>query len=506
MGMTDQVVTAGLAGTSRHACVALAALPYRVGVCEQQRVTRIPGAGSNPSGLPDEALDLLLNRFGCTRADVGRYAAAEASKDAIEGRIVQRLDHHLAHASAAYLSSPFSSATIVVCDQEAPKVSVWRGRGSDITELDWPWHGVGFTDLYSACAATLGFSSGAGEQRLEALARLRPDHRDECITAFFGGDGYSLVTEPGWQSAAEILVRQALARGGMAACAGIAAALQGRVAELFLYFLGLVKQRTDDDYLCLAGSLFYHSSINTIAKQSGLFTDVFVPVDCGNPGLAVGTALHSNHSEPQLLSPFLGPAYDAMEIKATLDNCKLQYDWKNDNDLIEATVNALRSGMIVAWFEGPMEWGPRALGARSLLANPFSPYVLENLNAFLKRREPWRGYALSAIETSIQEHFVGPAHAPFMECDYRPRDAATFRHVLPAGDGAVRIHSVDRRSPQRFTRLLEAFGSVTGLPFLVNTSFNGFHEPLVCSPRDAVRVFYGSGVDMLVLEQFVLAK
>lgn len=458
------------------------------------------------SGLPDEALDLLLDRFGYTRADVGRYTTAEGGREVIEGRIVERLDHHLAHACTAYLSSPFTSATINVCDQEAPKVSVWKGRGADVTQVDWPWHGVGFTDLYSACAAVVGFTSGAGEQRFEALARLRPDHRDERITAMFRGDGSSLVVEPGWQAVVDSWVTQARARGGVATCAGVAAALESRIAELFLDFIGLVRRHTDDEHLCLAGSLFYHSSINTVAKQAGLFADVFVPVDPGNPGLAVGTALHANDCEPQLLSPFLGPAYDAVEIKATLDNCKLQCDWKSADDVIDTAVTALRKGTLVAWFEGPMEWGPRALGARSILANPFSPYVLENLNAFLKRREPWRGYALSAIDASIHEHFDGPEQAPFMECDYRPRDAARFRHVLPAGAGAVRIHSVDRRSPPRFKRLLEAFGSVTGIPLVVNTSFNGFHEPLVCSPRDAVRVFYGSGVDMLVLDQFVLAK
>lgn len=153
-----------------------------------------------------------------------------------------------------------------------------------------------------------------------------------------------------------------------------------------------------------------------------------------------------------------------------------------------------------------MEWGPRALGARSILASPFAPFVLENLNGFLKHRQSWRRYALSALADSVLQHFDGPAHAPFMECDYRPRDRATFRHVLPDEDAAIRVHSVGPQAPPRFRRLLEAWGAVTGIPCLVNTSFNGFHEPMVCSPRDAIRVFYGSGVDMLVVDRFVLMK
>ena len=504
--MTGQHFTAGLSGASSQACVALVADSPRIGVCEQERVTRIRRAGSNSTGLPDEALDLLLDRFGGTRSDVVRYAMAESAGEFGDDRVTERLDHHLAHACTAYLSSPFTSATIVVCDHEAPKISVWKGSGKDVTRVEWPWRGNGFIELYSACAAIAGFASGPGEQRLEALARLAPDHRDHRVDGLFHTDGSSIEVKPDWQSLVEAWVTEARNRGGVVACAGLAAALQARITELFLAFLQQVRRSTGDQHLCLAGSLFYNSSINTAAKQTDLFSDVFVPIDPGNPGLAVGTALHANHRDPELLSPFLGPSYEAREIKATLDNCKLRYDWKGDDDVVDLAVNALRKGMLVAWFEGGMEWGPRALGARSILASPFSPYVLENLNGFLKRRQSWRGYGLSVVKEALGEHFDGPDSAPFMESDYRLRNPTTFKHVLPAPGSKVRVHGADRRSPSRFRRLLEAFGSVTGVPCLVNTSFNGFHEPIVCSPRDAVRVFYGSGVDMLVLEQFVLVK
>lgn len=504
--MTGQHFTAGLSGASSQACVALVAESDRIGVCEQERVTRIRRAGSNSTGLPDEALDLLLDRFGSTRSDVVRYAMADTGADGVNGHDVERLDHHLAHACTAYLSSPFTSATIVVCDHEAPKVSVWRGRGKDVTRVEWPWSGIGFTDLYSACAAVVGFPSSPADPLLESLARLAPDHRDARVERLFHGDASSIHARPGWQSDAESWIANARNQGGIVGCAGLAAALQARNIELFLAFLERVQQSTGDQALCLAGSLFHNSSINSATKQSKLFAQVFVPIDPGNPGLAVGTALHANHREPELLSPFLGPSYDAKEIKATLDNCKLRYDWKGDDAVIDMAVSALRKGMLVAWFEGGMEWGPRALGARSILASPFSPYVLENLNGFLKRRQSWRGYGLSIRTESLGEHFDGPTSAPFMESDYRVRDAATFRHALPAPGSTVRVHGADRQSPPRFRRLLEAFGALTGVPCVVNTSFNGFHEPIVCSPRDAVRVFYGSGVDMLVLEQFVLVK
>ena len=197
----------------------------------------------------------------------------------------------------------------------------------------------------------------------------------------------------------------------------------------------------------------------------------------------------------------------AEDTKRVLDNCKLHYAWASEEDAAGIAVAALREGRLVGWFDDAMEWGPRSLGARCILANPTAPYVLDNLNRFLKQRDPWRGYALSGLHESVPGLFEGPAEAPFMECDYRPRDPSLFRHALPRPEAAVRLQTVSAASSlPRFHRLLEMFGEATGLPFLINTSFNGFHEPMVCSPRDAVRVFYGTGLDVLVMNQFVISK
>jgi carbamoyltransferase len=237
-----------------------------------------------------------------------------------------------------------------------------------------------------------------------------------------------------------------------------------------------------------------------------VFDRVFVPLDPGNGGLAVGTALRISDSAPRTLTPFLGPSYSIDEIKETLDNCKLQYSLMSQDEAIEVTIQALLKGRLVGWFQGPMEWGPRTLGGRSILANPFAPYVLDNLNHFLKHRQSWRGYAMSGPEAAVADHFDGPASAPFMESDYRPRDRTRFRHALPSADAAVRVHSVAGDEPAHFRTLLEEFGRRAGSPFLINTSFNGFQEPIVCSPRDAIRVFFGSGLDVLILDRFILTK
>ncbi len=496
---------AGLVGGLRNGSAALADHGSLMGVCAQERVTRVRSNPSRESGMPDLALDLLLQRQGRSRGDVSKYVIAQASDEPAVANGVERIGLPFAHACTAYLSSPFSSAAIVICDHESPRVSVWNGQGSSIVPVEWPWDGPGFADVFSRFATALGFRSDTGDYQLEALARLCPDSRDERVNPLVTREGGRIVVD----SSIERLLDQWLAGdqgAGSQMRARMASALQLRLGDLLLGLLAEVRQRLGADRLCLGGSLFYHSSMNTLVKQAGLFTDVFVPVDPGHSGLSVGAALQALGGPPAPVSPFLGPSYSAHETKEILDNCKLHYSWESEEGAVMAAVKALQQGQLVAWFDGPMEWGSRALGARCILANPTAPYVLENLNRFLKRREPWRGYALSGLPQMVAEHFDGPASSPFMECDYRPRDPARFRHLLPSPEAAVRVHTVAEAALPRFTRLLEAFGEASGLPLLINTSFNGFHEPIVCSPRDAVRVFYGSGLDVLVMDRFVLRK
>jgi carbamoyltransferase len=318
-----------------------------------------------------------------------------------------------------------------------------------------------------------------------------------------GFDGERIEWPSGWQVSVESHLR---AQGDVYGRARVAAALQAQLGDAFVAFLARVAAAAPDRNLCLGGSFFHHSSMNTRIEAAGLFECVFVPANPGNAGAAVGSALATTGRSPAPLSPFMGPAYDPDRIKWTLDNCKLPYSWCDEGEILSRAVHELLKGRLVGWYEGRMEWGPRALGARSILASPFSPYVLENLNRFLKRREAWRGYSLSTPADAVRDNFDGPPEAPFMECDYRPLDVSKFRFVLPSESATVRVQTVTDRCPPRFQSLLRAFGEACGTPCLVNTSFNGFHEPIVCTPRDAVRVFFGSGLDVLFLDRFVLMK
>jgi carbamoyltransferase len=498
------MTVAGMAGGTRAGVAALVESGQLQGVCPQERATRTRSAGLNASGLPDEALDLLLQRRGLSRTSVDRYVAVEGDGPVPPG-FAHRVDHHRAHATTAYLTSPFGSAVILVCDHEAPEVSVWTGQGRDVNPVSRAWAGTGFVRAFARCASALGFVGPAAGQRMEALARLRPDSYDPLMASLIRREGDALVID----DALEAVAAKGAGAGGSGSPnhAAVAAALQARLAELLVEFVQQLRAELAVPRLCLGGSLFYHSAMNTAVRQSGVFEEVFVPVDPGNSGLAVGAALDAAGSHPVLASPFLGPQYSPEETKQVLDNCKLQYSWKSDEDAVMVAVRALKEGRLVGWFDGAMEWGPRALGARCILANPTAPYVLDNLNRFLKHREPWRGYALSVLQEAVHEHFEGPAEARFMECDYRPRDPERLREALPSREAAVRVHTVAVDAPlPKFRRLLEAFGEATGVPCLINTSFNSHHEPIVCSPRDAVSVFYATGVDLLVMNQFVLSK
>jgi carbamoyltransferase len=213
----------------------------------------------------------------------------------------------------------------------------------------------------------------------------------------------------------------------------------------------------------------------------------------------------SHPSPAALASPYLGPGYTDADVKAALENCKLAYDLQREDQVLATVVHALSRGHLVGWFHGRLEWGPRALGHRTVLGDPFSPHVLDNLNGYLKKRPAHRTYGVSVPRTRVAEFFDGSDESPYMQYEYQPRDPEKFRAILPAGVKTLRVHTVDERTP-RYLRLLEQWGELTGAPVLVNTSFNGFHEPLVCSPRDAIRVFYGTGLDLLALEDFVLRK
>ena len=506
--MRDRPVSTvlGIAGAKRNACAAICIDGQIRAACEQERLTRVRGIGLAPGVLPLEAVDEVIALAGRQPGDVTTYVSAEPQVRLPATLRIQAVDHHQGHAAAAFLSSPFERAVVLVCDTHPGReLSIWIGHGNHLANLDLPWSGRAFASLYSECAELFDFASGQSH-RLEALAHLARGERTQELTTTFQYIDGALKVDADWCAHIDRMIQADRRRHGHAA--ETASAVQCRIGELLLEFLADVRAAVEVDALCLAGGLFYNTYFNTLIRASGLFSESFVPINPGNAGLAVGASLvvanqDGVQSRPTV-SPFLGPEYDLETIKATLDSCKLSYEFVTEAEAQDAAVAALVRGHLVGWFQGRMEWGHRALGHRSILANPRCEYVLDNLNFFLRKRERSRPFGLSVCEDSVHKLFCGPPSSPWMEYEYRPRDDH-FRHVIPVGASTIRVQTV---APDQgpFWALLKKMEQATGVSAVVNTSFNGFHEPIVCSPRDAVRVFFGTGLDMLVIGRFVLKK
>jgi carbamoyltransferase len=295
----------------------------------------------------------------------------------------------------------------------------------------------------------------------------------------------------------------------------LAHSLQRHLEQVVLALAENVRLELGVDALCLAGGVTLNSLLVSKLEQESGYKHVFVQPAAGNAGCSLGAALYLWHGQLSRERPeplehvFLGPEYSDQEVKPVLDNCKLVYRCLvTEERLLNEVVELLSQGNIVAWFQGRAEFGPRSLGTRSILASPLQAYIKENLNLFVKHRENFRPFAASVPEERAEEFFeqCGPL-SKFLLTVSRIR--AERRELVPAAwfaDGLARVHAVSRQTNPLFWRLLNKFGERTGVPILLNTSFNLFGEPIVCTPREAVRSYYCSGIDALVINRFLLQK
>ena len=243
-------------------------------------------------------------------------------------------------------------------------------------------------------------------------------------------------------------------------------------------------------------------------ERSGHYERVFVQPAAGNTGTALGVAAIAWNGPVSLGDFCLGPEYSTGQFKQVLENCKLNFKMLLTTDAIVGTaIEQLRQDKILAWMQGRMEFGARALGNRSILASPVNPYSTENLNSFIKHREPFRKFAASVPAELAGEYFEVGANARFLASVSRVRPAyrEKFASAILGGD-YVRVHTVAEEDNPLYWRLLHAAAEPFGLPVLYNTSFNLFGDPLVCTPRDAVRSFYSSGIDAMIAGYFFLEK
>ncbi|MBI3934221.1 MAG: carbamoyltransferase [Acidobacteria bacterium] len=545
----------GISAGSHDAAAALLAGSQLIAALEEEKLARARRA----RGLPVRAISYCLEA-GRLRPEKIDYVAlarplrgGPGAEQRGEAWIPRRLkedfpaakivvfDHHLCHAAAAFYPSPFEDAMVLTLDEtgDLQTASLSAAHGIELSALEESYFPDSMGSLYSRVTALAGFSPGGDEHKLQWLSSwghpvyapifrrilgvetgglLRLDQR-----YFRGGpDENGGFSETFFQEAgltpAEAVTEEC--------CANLAASIQQAVEDTVLEIgKQAVALRTVRN-LCLGGGMALNSMLVERMENAGLFEKVFVQPAAGNAGNALGAALYCAHGllRWEVRTPmehlFCGPEYDDDAVKEVLDNCKLRYRYlpKRD-DLIQAAVTVLRQDQILGWFEARAEFGPRALGARSILASPLGRYVNENLNQYVKHREKFRPFAASVTEERAGEFFeffptarflasvgrVKPAHRDTFASNLLP-DRPTEAGEPAADPSRIRVHVVEKKSHPLFWALLDSFGKATGVPVLFNTSFNLFGEPLVCSPRDAVRSFYCSGLDHLMIGHFSISK
>jgi carbamoyltransferase len=425
------------------------------------------------------------------------------------------VEHHTTHAASGFYPSPFETAAVLTLDGRGERATTSYGWGegttlSRIAQVDMP-HSLGI--LYERVTDYLGFLHSSDEYKVMALASYG---RPEFIGAFrdivrLGTDG--LYTLQPLELEQRFGPRRV--RGGPVEQRhfDIAHSLQRVLEETVLEMTRWLKKKTGAEALCLAGGVALNCVMNARLRDEGPFSQIWVQPAAGDAGTALGAALWVDaQMRPEvprgfeMSHAFWGPQADDAEIEKILRWTQVPY--QKLDDVADAAAELLAQDKVIGWYQGRMEFGPRALGARSILASPISPEMQSRLNE-IKDREDFRPVAPVVLEEMASQWFVMPEDAvsPFMLFVYqvRPEKAERIpavRHV----DGTARVQTINREQNPAYYDLLRAFHERTGVPVLVNTSFNTRGEPIVCTPRDAVESFWTSPLDALVIGSYLLEK
>ena len=423
------------------------------------------------------------------------------------------VQHHLAHAASAFLPSPYQDAAILTIDGrgETATTTYAHGQGNQINflgQVDMP-NSLGI--LYEQVTEYLGFLHSSDEYKVMALASFgKPTYLQDFREMI------QMQAEGKYTIQAVDFVERfgpARAKGGPMEQRhyDIAHSLQVALEESALTITDWLQEATGSDNLVIAGGVALNCVMNARIRDRGNFKNVWVQPASGDSGTALGAALWIDAQERGaeervycMNHAFLGPGYSDDEIEQFLKWSKLPY--RPLNNVAEEAAEILASNKVIGWFQGRSEFGPRALGARSILASPIHASMQEKLNE-IKDREDFRPVAPVVLEEEVGSWFVNGGVSPFMlfVYDVQPEKAGNIpavRHV----DGTARIQTINRTQNTAYYDLLKAFYGKTGVPVLVNTSFNTRGEPIVNSPRDAVECFWTSPLDALVIGSFLLEK
>lgn len=466
-------------------------------------------------------------------------------------------EHHYSHAASAFYPSPFDEAVVLTLDGvgEWATSTVAIGRGSDleiVKELHFP-HSLGL--LYSAVTYYTGFKVNSGEYKvmglapygvprfkdiiIEKLMDLKPDGTFRLDQTYFNyATGLTMTNDAFarlFGKPVRVPEKEPLEQFHM----DMAASVQAVTEEVMLRMTRSLAREYGIPNLCLAGGVALNCVANGKILRDGAFKDIWIQPAAGDAGGALGAAYgvwHKELAKPRkrdatlrdsMRGSYLGPRYGTKAIEESLDKLGAIYQTIDETAIISATANALAEGKAVGWFMGRMEFGPRALGARSIIGDPRSPTMQKLLNLKVKFRESFRPFAPSVLREDMAEWFNLDHDSPYMLLvdlvrEDRRRTMTAQEHALfgidklnvvrsqiPAVthiDYSARIQTVHADTNPRYHALISAFKEITGCPLVVNTSFNVRGEPIVCTPEDAFRCFMGTDIELLVIENTILRK
>ncbi|MGN6542061.1 MAG: carbamoyltransferase family protein [Ginsengibacter sp.] len=423
------------------------------------------------------------------------------------------VEHHIAHAASAFFPSPFSHAAVLTIDGRGEKTttSYYLGEGKElakISEVFMP-HSLGL--LYEEVTSYLGFLHSSDEYKVMALASYgKPVYLNEFRSMIHVG-------ENGKYTISELNLEERFGKARkkdepfLSHHFDIAYSLQKVLEETVLQLVNWFQKETGEENLCMAGGVALNCVLNGVIRDYSNFKNIWVQPASGDAGTALGAALwvdaqlRKDESKTFTMEHcYWGPEYSDEEVEKFLKWTKVPY--RKLENVAKETAAILAEDKIIGWFQGRMEFGPRALGARSILASPIHAEMQAKLND-IKDREDFRPVAPVVLENEANEWFEGAEQSPYMLFVYCVRsDKAdkipAVRHV----DGTARIQTVNEEQHPRYYELLKEFKKLTGVPVLVNTSFNTRGEPIVCTPRDAIECFWTSPFDALVINSFLLEK
>ena len=440
------------------------------------------------------------------------------------------IEHHLAHAASAFLVSPYEEAAILTIDGvgEWATASYGYGKGNEITllkELKFP-NSVGL--LYSTVTAHLGFKVNDAEYKVMGLAAYgKPTYYDkfkkivdvkedgsiEFDMSYF--DYHYKLTMPSKKFVEEFGQIKKPNEEVTQRHKDIAASLQKITEEILFKMLNNLYNETKMKNLCMAGGVALNSVANGKITRNTPFKNVWIQPAASDAGTSLGAAAYiynvifGNKRKYVMKSAYFGPSYSIEYIKNFLNKNKIVYKtFKNDIALVKLTANLIYNNNVVGWFQGRMEWGPRALGARSILSNATNPDMKDILNKKVKHREHFRPFAPVISKEDVHEYFeIDKDEEPFMLFVYPFKDdKKKFVPSVVHVDGTGRLQTTSKEENPLYYGVIKEFEKLSGVPILVNTSFNIRGEPIICTPEDAYKCMMGTGIDYLIIDKFLIAR